>query len=202
MNNLTQTQIELQKIFEEQFLEIQKLQKATSPIEDAYPLERTVQREVVARTIELGKLLLRSEEMTKKLLQIELDIKHFAQEHEKHELELEKLLREHQKERREFHFYQERYRSLQIRNQHYQDRKEILERGLEAEVEKKQQLKETIGALQQEVDALETENEKHEKQISFLEDNIARLRLLKEDNLLSVMNLTNTMKDVSSGKDS
>ena len=162
MNNLTQTQIELLRIFEEQFLEIQQLQKDATPIEEAYPLEREIQREVVSKTIELGKLLLRSEEMTKKLLQIELDIKHFSQEHEKHELELEKLLREYQKERREFHHYQERYRSLQIRNQHYQDRKEHLERGLEVEVERKQQLKESISSLQQEVDTLEVENQKRQ----------------------------------------
>lgn len=202
MKNLTQAQIELQKIFEEQFLEIQQLQKDSTPIEEAYPLERTIQREVVLKTIELGKLLLRSEEMTKRLLQIELDIKHFSQEHEKHELELGKLLREHQKERREFHHYQERYRNIQKRNQHYLDRKELLEQSLETEVEKKQHLKETIHSLEQEADTLTAENQKHEQQISFLEDNIARLRLLKEDNMLSVMNLTNRMKDVSSGKDS
>ena len=135
-------------------------------------------------------------------MQIELDIKHFSREHERHELELEKLLREHQKEKRGFQQYQERYRNIQIRTQQYQERKESLERILEIEVEKKQQRKESISTIQQEVDSLEAENTKHGQQISFLEDNIAKLRLLKEDNLLSVMNLTNTMRDVSSGKDS
>jgi hypothetical protein len=202
MNSLTQTQIELQKIFEEQFLEIQHLQEEATPIEEAYPLERTIQRTVVAKTIELGKLLLRNEAMTKRLLQIELDIKHFSREHEKHELELEKLLREHQKEKRGFQHYQERYRNIQIRSQQYQERKESLERILEIEIEKKQQRKESISTIQQEVESLEAENKKHGQQISFLEDNIAKLRLLREDNLLSVMNLTNTMRDVSSGKDS
>ena len=202
MNSLTQIQIELQKIFEEQFLEIQHSQEEATPIEEAYPLERSIQRTVVAKTIELGKLLLRNEAMTKRLLQIELDIKHFSREHEKHELELKKLLREHQKEKRGFQHYQERYRNIQIRTQQYQERKESLERILEIEVEKKQQRKESISTIQQEVELLETENKKHGQQISFLEDNIAKLRLLKEDNLLSVMNLTNTMRDVSSGKDS
>lgn len=202
MNTLTQTQIELQKIFEEQFLEIQHLQEEATPIEEAYPLERTIQRTVVAKTIELGRLLLRNEAMTKRLLQIELDIKHLSREQQKHEIELEKSLREHQKEKRAFQHYQERYRSIQIRTQQYQERKEILERSLEIELEKKQQRKEGISSIQREIESLETENKKHAQQILFLEDNIAKLRLLKEDNLLSVMNLTNTMRDVSSGKDS
>ena len=88
-------------------------------------------------------------------------------------------------------------------NESEQLQKQKKETSREIETHKKineeQQLQ--LNSLQQDHDALEEENNKLKVQIEFLQENIEKLRRLKEENLLSVMNLTAHMQEVSSGKD-
>ena len=203
MSDLTAAQIEIQRILEAQFIELQSsLEQHCTSSSQLSDLEEQVQRELLQKILELGKAIVRNEERAKRLLHTEMEMKHFKQEEERLELELEKFLLEHQRGKRNLLQYQERNRLVMQRSQIYQEKIEAFEQELVQQKDLRHSLKEEIQSLEQDRLDLEKENERHQQQILFLQENIARLRQMKEENLLSVMNLTNTLTDVSSGKDS
>jgi chromosome segregation ATPase len=199
MSNTSETQLAIQKHLEQQLYDLYQLQKevhsaknqAANTLES---LEQSLIEEVRQRSLILTRHLAKNEHYTKELIRLELEQEQIQQSSSSQQQELSALQRtvtnakrEQQKLTEEKNRLQQEVHDLHTQQHVLLEQKSALESDL---TEQKQQ----CDALQEEVDALQ-------RKAKHLQQNIDGLLQMRENDMLSVMDLTARLSDVSSGKE-
>ena len=150
---------------------------------------------------ELRKAVQHTEHTTREIVRTELSLQQHQEKQTHLQQELDALQQTSHQEKESLADLRKRHQSILTEREQLQLQKNDTLHQMEVAQQTNEEQQEQLNHLQQEHNALEEENNKLKIQIEFLQENIEKLRRLKEENLLSVMNLTAHMQEVSSGKD-
>lgn len=199
MKNITETQLALQRQLELQLAEIYRLDKQLSA--DSKPasqslttLEQELLEEVKRRSLVLTRHLARNEYATKELIRLEVEYEQLQASKGGQEQELSRLQNTVAVARRQHERLKEHTQSLQQETSALQEKQATL--GAQ-----KEELEQTLAVQRSECADLELEVENLRKKAKHLQQNIDGLLQMREHDMLSVMDLTARLSDVSSGKE-
>ena len=199
MKNITETQLAIQQKLEQQLRDLYQLDAKVASLESdssqsLESLEQDLIEEVKSRSLKLTRHLARSEHNTKELIRLELEQEQLQNAKASQQYQLSALqnsvhtARQHQQSLIEqTSSLQEESNTLQAQYDSLLSQKNTLEEAL---IEQRNQ----CNALQEEVDGLQRKS-KH------LQQNIDGLLQQREEGMLSIMDLTARLSDVSSGKE-
>ena len=164
-------------------------------------LQQELQNILEEKLLELRQQVQQTEHLTREILRTEFATTSTEEKHSTLQTELQSLLESNKKEELALQRQPQQIDSLRQTRHNLEERKEQLLQEIENQRLHNQSYTEDLRDLEQQNKEFEEENAKLKLQIDFLRENIAKLRQLKEENMLSVMNLTNSLQEVSSGKD-
>lgn len=199
MKNITETQLAIQRKLEQQLRSIYdvdaKLQAiAAGKSEKIEALEQQLREEVRERSLRLTRHLARNEHNTKELIRLELEHEQLQQSNISQQQQLSTLQNTVSTARRHQQFLMEQTNALQEKSDNLQAQHDLL-------TNKKNELQETLLARQKQCDTLQEEVDALQRKAKHLQQNIDGLLQMRENDMLSVMDLTARLSDVSSGKE-
>ena len=200
MRSLTQLQYALQQQLEEQLSSIYQLDQNIRELQsepsnpDIQHLEQQLKETLKENSILLGKHIARNEMLTKELIRLEIEAEQLQQSNVLQQQRIVDLQGTVGTARKHHQFLIGQTEKLEGDLQQIDSNKKELEEqkdGMELSISERQS---NCDLLQEDIDDLSQKS-------AHLERNIEGLQQLKEQNLLSVMDLTTRLHDVSSGKD-
>lgn len=198
MKSTTKIQLVIQQHLEEQLARIytldQHLEELSDSDTDLELLESQLRESIRSQSLTLTRHIARNEVLTKELIRLEMEQEQLQQSNVVQQQRVVALQSSVAQTRKHHQFMIDQGAKLES----------DLER-LEAEHTQlhtqQTTVHETIQERTAQVSDLETEIAQLQMQAAHLERNITGLKELREQNLLSVMDLTSELHDVSSGKD-
>ena len=199
MKNITETQMAIQIELEQQLRAIYevdaKLQTIAAEKSDRIEtLEQQLREEVRERSLLLTQHLARNEYNTKELIRLELEHEQLQQSNISQQQRLSNLQNTVSTARRHQQFLMEQTNALQ-------EKSDNLHAQHDALAVKKNELLETLQERQNQCDNLQEEVDGLQRKAKHLQQNIDGLLQMRENDMLSVMDLTARLSDVSSGKE-
>ena len=199
MKNITETQLAIQRELEQQLRAIYdidaKIQTiASGKSDNIETLEQQLREEVRERSLLLTQHLARNEYNTKELIRLELEHEQLQQSNISQQQQLSNLQNTVSTARRHQQFLMEQTNALQEKSDNLQAQHDLL-------TSKKNKLQETLLAQQKQCDTLQEEVDALQRKAKHLQQNIDGLLQMRENDMLSVMDLTARLSDVSSGKE-
>lgn len=157
-------------------------------------LQKQLDAEIKQRSMHLSQQIQKSSLLTRELMRIELEEERLQQGHHTTEQEISEK-RQH-------------LRQLQQEQEQQESDNKTLQNALQntthtiAQLQQQREVLESqLEQFRNEQDALEETVHKLQGQVGNLQGNLDRLKQMKEANMLSVMELTQRIRDVSTGKD-
>ena len=200
-NSLTKIQSDVQLLLERELAQLYALKQNLSSTSVIYEnseqlshLHDQLKQQFQDRAKVLAEHIARHEFIAKEFIRLELEQEQLQQSNATEQQRILELQGTVVNTRKHHQFLVEQHQGLQ---QTLQD----LNHNCQQLDQQRLELQNHIANEEIQKQSLEDEVEKLEKQIHFLQSNIDQLRQLKEENMLSVMELTTRMRDVSSGKD-
>ncbi len=198
MKNITEIQLAIQQRLEQQLHELYQLDaQIKSGQLDAAPLESletTLVEEVKTRSLKLTRHLARNEHNTKELIRLEVEQEQLQHSNASQQYKLTALQNAVSAAR-------QHHQSLIVTTASLEEESNTLQTQYDLLVDTKNTLEQTLieqhnqcNTLQEEVDGLQRKS-KH------LQQNIEGLLQQREEGMLSIMDLTARLSDVSSGKE-
>ena len=199
MKNITEIQLAIQQRLEQQLRQLYQLDAqiksaqldASTPLES---LETTLVEEVKVRSLKLTKHLARNEYNTKELIRLELEQEQLQHSNASQQYNLSTLQNAVSTARQQ-------HQSLAVKTDTLEEESNTLQTQYDLLVNTKNTLEQMLieqhnqcNTLQEEVDGLQRKS-KH------LQQNIEGLLQQREEGMLSIMDLTARLSDVSSGKE-
>ena len=203
MPTLTQTQLAIQKQLEQQLISLYQLDQRLDAIQqpqhnskshDLAQLEQALKDHLREQSLQLTQHVARNELFTKEFIRLELELEQLQQSNALQQEKISTMQTSVATARRHHQFLQEQTQRLQ------QEESEIAKEHAEL-VETKNRIEQTLQEKQQECSSLQDEIDKLQERADFLQNNIDGLMQMRENNMLSVMDLTTRLNDVSSGKE-
>ena len=199
MKNITETQLAIQKELEQQLRSIYEVDSKfhiddTSSSEKIEALEQQLREEVRERSLRLTRHLARNEHNTKELIRLELEHEQLQQSNISQQQQMSTLQNTVSTARRHQQFLMEQTNALQEKSDTLQKQHSVL-------TTKKNELQETLHLQQKQCDTLQEEIDGLQRKAKHLQQNIDGLLQMRENDMLSVMDLTARLSDVSSGKE-
>ena len=199
MKNITETQLAIQRELELQLRTIYDIDSKIQTIdagniENIDKLEEQLREEVRERSILLTRHLARNEHNTKELIRLELEHEQLQQSNISQQQQLSSLQNTVSTARRHQQFLMEQTNALQEKSDSLQTQYDFL-------TSKKNGLEETLLEQQKQCDNLQEEVDSLQRKAKHLQQNINGLLQMRENDMLSVMDLTARLSDVSSGKE-
>lgn len=198
MKHITQAQLNLHKRFEVQMLQIQQLDTWLRLTEDTDSTVSDADRQAL-----LENLMQKSQVLTSQLAEAEF----VATEFIRLEAEQERLQRVNQSKTKTLRQLQDtveqtrtEHRRIHLNVQTLEDQSKRLDQERTALQEQQITLTESLEHKETQRDILQEEIDALKHKTKHLEQNIKGLQQLRDQNLLSVMDLTARLNDVSSGK--
>jgi chromosome segregation ATPase len=164
-------------------------------------LQQEMQTILEEKFIQLREQVQKMELLTREIIKTELSTEQTNEKHKSLQQELDLLQQGVKKQQDLLSITQQKFASTQQTSRDITTKNQQLTEQIKAHTNNNQGYQEELESLEQQNKTLEEDNAKLKLQIDFLKENIAKLRQLKDENMLSVMNLTNSLQDVSSGKD-
>ena len=199
MKNITEIQLAIQQRLEQQLCELYQLDSQIKSVQldtsvSLESLETTLVEEVKVRSLKLTRHLARNEHNTKELIRLEVEQEQLQHSNSSQQYKLSTLQNAVSSAR-------QHHQSLIVTTASLEEESNTLQTQYDLLVHKKNTLEQTLieqhnqcNTLQEEVDGLQRKS-KH------LQQNIEGLLRQREEGMLSVMDLTARLSDVSSGKE-
>ena len=199
MKKTTEIQLIIQQQLEQQLFQIYQLdsniaETKVNPTPDLENLEAQLIEELQQRSLRLTQHIARNAKATKELMRLELEQEQLQRSNLSQQQQMTLLQKSVSTARKHHQFLVSQTTSLQ------QDSDKILEQHTVLKTAHTTMLS-TIIDQQKECDVLQEELDSLQNKAKHLQQNIAGLQQLREQNLLSVMDLTARLNDVSSGKE-
>ena len=199
MKKTTEIQLIIQQQLEQQLFQIYQLdsniaETKVNPTPDLENLEAQLIEELQQRSLRLTQHIARNAKATKELMRLELEQEQLQRSNLSQQQQMTLLQKSVSTARKHHQFLVSQTTSLQ------QDSDKILEQHTALKTAHTTMLS-TIKDQQKECDVLQEELDALQNKAKHLQQNIAGLQQLREQNLLSVMDLTARLNDVSSGKE-
>ena len=200
MRSLTQLQFALQQQLEEQLASIYHIDEQIRELPPGPPspeiqlLEQQLKETLKENSVRLGKHIARNEVLTKELIRLEIEAEQLQQSNVLQQQRIVDLQGSVGTARKHHQFLIEQTERLESDLNQSDANKRLL-------VEQKDELDSSIAERQRQCDELQEEIDDLQQKSAHLQRNIEGLQQLKEQNLLSVMDLNTRLHDVSSGKD-
>ena len=200
MRSLTQLQFALQKQLEEQLASIYHIDQQIRELPHGPPspeiqlLEQQLKETLKENSVRLGKHISRNEVLTKELIRLEIEAEQLQQSNVLQQQRIVDLQGSVGTARKHHQFLIEQTERLERDLSESDANKQLL-------AEQKDELDSSIAERQRQCDELQEEIDDLQQKSAHLQRNIEGLQQLKEQNLLSVMDLNTRLHDVSSGKD-
>ena len=199
MKNITETQLAIQQRLEQQLRALYQLDAQISSLhsedsESLDSLEETLREEVKTRSLTLTRHVARNEHNTKELIRLELDQERLQNSNASQQYELSTL-------QNTVHIARQRHQSLMTRTTSLQEDSDTLQTQYDLLTDQKNALEETLINQQRQCDSLQEEVDGLQRKAKHLQQNIDGLLQQRENGMLSVMDLTARLSDVSSGKE-
>ena len=199
MKSTTKIQLVIQQHLEEQLAGIYALDQqldGINPSSDAEleSLEAQLRESIRNQSLNLAKHIARNEVLTKELIRLEMEQEQLQQSNVVQQQRVVALQGSVAQTRKHHQFMIDQGAKLESELEHLEQEQSTLQSHQTT-------LSETISDRTAQVADLEAEIAQLQMQAAHLERNITGLKELREQNLLSVMDLTSELHDVSSGKD-
>jgi hypothetical protein len=199
MKKTTEIQLIIQQQLEQQLFQIYQLdskiaETKVNPTPDLENLEAQLIEELQQRSQRLTQHIARNAKATKELMRLELEQEQLQRSNLSQQQQMTLLQKSVSTARKHHQFLVSQTTSLQ------QDSDKMLEQHTALNTARTTMLS-TIKDQQKECDVLQEELDALQNKAKHLQQNIAGLQQLREQNLLSVMDLTARLNDVSSGKE-
>ena len=203
MNKTTEIQLIIQQQLEQQLFEIYQLDSQitetrshlkSNPTSDLEELETQLITDLQQRSLRLTQHIARNTKATKELMRLELEQEQLQQSNLSQQQQMASLKNSVSTARKHHQFLVSQTTLLQ------QESDDMLEQHTALKNSRTTMLA-TIKGQQKECDLLQEELDSLQNKAKHLQQNIAGLQQLREQNLLSVMDLTARLNDVSSGKE-
>ena len=199
MNKTTEIQLIIQQQLEQQLFEIYQLdskitEAKSNPRTHLEELETQLIEDLQQRSQRLTQHIARNTKATKQLMRLELEQEQLQQSNLSQQQQMTLLKKSVSTARKHHQFLVSQTTLLQ------QESDDMLEQHTALKNSRITMLS-TIKDQQEECDLLQEELDSLQNKAKHLQQNIAGLQQLREQNLLSVMDLTARLNDVSSGKE-
>ena len=199
MNKTTEIQLIIQQQLEQQLFEIYQLDSKitdvkANPRANLEGLETQLIEDLQRRSQRLTQHIARNTKATKELMRLELEQEQLQQSNLSQQQQMAALKNSVSTARKHHQFLVSQTTLLQ------QESDDMLEQHTALKNSRTTMLA-TIKGQQKECDLLQEELDSLQNKAKHLQQNIAGLQQLREQNLLSVMDLTARLNDVSSGKE-
>jgi len=199
MNKTTEIQLIIQQQLEQQLFEIYQLDSKitdvkANPRANLEGLETQLIEDLQRRSQRLTQHIARNTKATKELMRLELEQEQLQQSNLSQQQQMAALKNSVSTARKHHQFFVSQTTLLQ------QESDDMLEQHTALKNSRITMLA-SIKDQQEECDLLQEELDSLQNKAKHLQQNIAGLQQLREQNLLSVMDLTARLNDVSSGKE-
>jgi len=199
MKNIMESQLAIQRQLELQLAEIYQLDKQLSAESKSDPqrltaLEQDLLDEIKRRSFVLTRHLARNEYAAKELIRLEVEYEQLQTSNGAHQQDLSRLQNTVSIAQRQHKRLTEQTTALRKETEALQELQADLSR-------QKEELEQTLTTQRSECAALEAEVEGLRKKAKHLQQNIDGLLQMRDNDMLSVMDLTARLSDVSSGKE-
>lgn len=198
MKSTTKIQLVIQQHLEEQLAGIYTLDQQLDSISNSdvelESLESQLRESIRSQSLNLAKHIARNEVLTKELIRLEMEQEQLQQSNVVQQQRVVALQSSVAQTRKHHQFMIDQGLKLETEL-------ETLEQEHTSLRSQQTTLNDTINERSAQISDLEAEIAQLQMQAAHLERNITGLKELREQNLLSVMDLTSELHDVSSGKD-
>ena len=199
MKSTTKIQLAIQQHLEEKLAaiyaldgQIEQIRKEDDPSLEA--LETQLRESVRQQSVDLARHIARNEVLTKELIRLEVEQEQLHQSNVVQQQRVSALQTSVSQTRKHHQFMMDQTTKLESEHHTLEQEQEQLRETQTSLIQKIEEQKQTIATLEQEI-------AQYQHQADHLQRNITGLQELREQNLLSVMDLTTKLHDVSSGKD-
>ena len=199
MKSTTKIQLVIQQHLEEQLASIYALDQQLSQLQESdspelHTLESQLRESIRTQSLDLARHVARNEVLTKELIRLEVEQEQLQQSNVVQQQRVVALQSSVAQTRKHHQFMMDQSTKLE-------GELSTLEQ-MHTELQDHQTtLNDNIAERSRQITLLQEENDKLQQEAGHLERNITGLKELREQNLLSVMDLRNELHDVSSGKD-
>lgn len=199
MKNITEIQLAIQQKLEVQLRDLYQLDAQiqslkTNDSEPIESLEQTLIDEIKMRSLALTRHLARNEQATKELIRLEVEQEQLQNSNASQQYTLSTLQSSVLSARQQQKSLMEKTSALQEESNAIQTQYDLL-------VNKKTALEESLVEQHKQCNSLQEEVDSLQRKAKHLQQNIDGLLKQREEGMLSVMDLTARLGDVSSGKE-
>ena len=199
MKNITEIQLAIQQRLELQLRELYQLDVQIQSLQtndstSIKSLEQTLIDEMKARSLTLTRHLARNEHTTKELIRLEVEQEQLQNSNASQQYKLSTLQNAVLSARQQQQSLVEKTSSLQEESDALQTQYDLL-------LDKRHELEETLVEQHKQYNSLQEEVDSLQRKAKHLHQNIDGLLQQREEGMLSVMDLTARLGDVSSGKE-
>lgn len=171
-----------------------------STIDDILHSAQSKVQEILQQKVdELQEVIAENKASTEALM--ELRIQYAQQQHiaEQHTQQLAQLQPSVQSLETEVHDLEQQHQQLNLHIQQQIRNKQALHREVEKYEAQSQQRDAELETLRSNAESLRAEVQKKEGEVQLLQERIEGMRKLRDEHMLSIMNLTNELSNISSG---
>ena len=199
MKNITEIQLAIQQKLEQQLRDLYALDAKVASLEpdsaqSIESLEQTLVEEVKSRSLKLTRHLARSEHNTKELIRLELEQERLQNSNTSQQYQLSAL-------QNSVHTARQHHQSLVEKTTALEEESNTLQAQYDSLVSQKNALEEALIEQRNQCNTLQEEVDGLQRKSKHLQQNIDGLLQQREEGMLSIMDLTARLSDVSSGKE-
>ena len=199
MKNITEIQLAIQQRLEQQLRDLYALDAKVASLEpdssqSLESLEQTLVEEVKSRSLKLTRHLARSEHNTKELIRLELEQERLQNSNTSQQYQLSAL-------QNSVHTARQHHHSLVEKTMVLEEESNTLQAQYDSLVSQKNALEEALIEQRDQCNTLQEEVDGLQRKSKHLQQNIDGLLQQREEGMLSIMDLTARLSDVSSGKE-